>query len=73
MSIASIGGVVLLVMIHGPGTGAEILDKFEVLGNSSCAAVDILAANDTVRRAHGNHVVMLFSSTVWLTLHVLGA
>ena len=49
LSIASIGGVVLLVIIHGPGTGAEILDNFAALVHENCSATDLLAANETVR------------------------
>lgn len=38
----------LLVIIHGPATGDEILSQFAVLAESNCTATDFLAANDTV-------------------------
>eukprot|EP00750_Incisomonas_marina_P026233 INCI5885.4.p1 GENE.INCI5885.4~~INCI5885.4.p1 ORF type:complete len:495 (-),score=96.30 INCI5885.4:2098-3582(-) len=47
LSIASIGGVVLLVIFHGPGTGSDVLSEFAVLAESNCSASDLLIANDT--------------------------
>ncbi len=48
LSISSIGGVVLLVIFHGPDAGAAALDDFDLLAQSNCSPTDVLDANETV-------------------------
>ena len=65
LSIASIGGVVLLVIFHGPGTGSDVLSEFAVLAESNCSASDLLIANDTVDTGLVWFAMVLVQTMLW--------